>query len=90
MLAGVTAGTAQALLQAQAQRRPNIVLFVADDLGCHDLGAWGATDLADAEYRRAGGRRGALYELVCRRAGMRTLARGIVDRTLPHTRGRAR
>ena len=45
ILAGVTAGTAQALLQAQSARRPNIVLFVADDLGCHDLGAWGATDL---------------------------------------------
>ena len=45
ILAGVTAGTAQAMLQAQSARRPNIVLFVADDLGCHDLGAWGATDL---------------------------------------------
>lgn len=26
-------------------RKPNFVIFLADDLGCHDLGAWGATDL---------------------------------------------
>src|SRR5438046_566062 len=26
-------------------RRPNFILFLADDLGCHDIGAWGATDL---------------------------------------------
>ena len=82
ILAGVTAGTAQALLQAQAARRPNIVLFVADDLGCHDLGAWGATELADAEYRFPGGRRRALHQLVRRRAGLRALARRAVDRTL--------
>jgi arylsulfatase A-like enzyme len=45
ILAGATAGTARALLQAQDARRPNVVLFLADDLGCHDLGAWGASDL---------------------------------------------
>src|SRR5438270_8477140 len=28
-----------------ATRRPNVVLFLADDLGCHDIGAWGAADL---------------------------------------------
>src|SRR5258705_3477721 len=43
ILAGATAATAQTLL-SQA-RRPNVVLFLADDLGCHDLGAWGAADL---------------------------------------------
>lgn len=31
--------------QAQSDRRPNIVVFLADDLGCHDLGCWGARDL---------------------------------------------
>lgn len=36
---------AQSLLPAQSAARPNIVLFLADDLGCHDLGAWGAADL---------------------------------------------
>jgi arylsulfatase A-like enzyme len=30
---------------AAATRPPNFVLFLADDLGCHDIGAWGATDL---------------------------------------------
>src|SRR6266849_11189879 len=44
ILAGATAATAQTLL-SQAARRPNVVLFLADDLGCHDIGAWGAADL---------------------------------------------
>jgi len=43
MLAGAVAGAMQTLHAAPA--RPNVVLFLADDLGCHDLGAWGATDL---------------------------------------------
>lgn len=30
---------------AQNRRRPNVVIFLADDLGCHDLGCWGASDL---------------------------------------------
>src|SRR6266536_2057675 len=25
--------------------RPNLIIFLADDLGCHDIGAWGASDL---------------------------------------------
>ena len=29
----------------QRTRRPNFIIFLADDLGCHDLGCLGATDL---------------------------------------------
>ncbi|HXB73540.1 MAG TPA: sulfatase-like hydrolase/transferase [Candidatus Acidoferrales bacterium] len=36
---------AGAQASAAAARPPNFVLFLADDLGCHDIGAWGATDL---------------------------------------------
>src|SRR5437667_11000213 len=41
----IAAGAAPALLPAAASRRPNFILIVADDLGCHDLGCLGATDL---------------------------------------------
>src|SRR5579872_2427270 len=41
----VLAGAAAAQVLRAAPARLNIVLFLADDLGCHDLGAWGATDL---------------------------------------------
>src|SRR5262249_9083824 len=30
--------------QARGARRPNVIVFLADDLGCHDLGCWGAGD----------------------------------------------
>src|SRR5215471_12077387 len=41
-VAGAAAGLAA---QTRSGRRPNVVVFLADDLGCHDLGCWGATDL---------------------------------------------
>jgi arylsulfatase A-like enzyme len=39
------AGAAAGVAAAESRRAPNIVLFLADDLGCHDLGCWGADDL---------------------------------------------
>jgi len=37
---------ASALAQTRgATRKPNFIIFLADDLGCHDIGAWGAGDL---------------------------------------------
>jgi len=44
-LAGATAAAASGQIRNGAPRRPNIVLILADDLGCHDIGAWGAADL---------------------------------------------
>src|SRR3954463_3887413 len=41
----IAAAAAPALLPAAAQRRPNFIIIVADDLGCHDLGCLGAADL---------------------------------------------
>src|SRR4051794_4143786 len=41
----VAAAASAALLQAQNRRRPNFVIILADDLGCHDLGCLGAADL---------------------------------------------
>jgi arylsulfatase A-like enzyme len=45
LLAGAAAAAGAAQTRNTPPRRPNFVLFLADDLGCHDLGAWGATDL---------------------------------------------
>jgi len=46
----LTSASAAAAVTAAAQtrsgsRKPNFIIFLADDLGCHDIGAWGATDL---------------------------------------------
>src|SRR5258708_33211983 len=40
---GVAGAAAQ--IRGAPARRPNFVIFLADDLGCHDIGAWGAADL---------------------------------------------
>ena len=47
LLSGAPAAvmTAAAQTRGVATRRPNVIVFLADDLGCHDLGAWGAADL---------------------------------------------
>src|SRR5260370_19594471 len=39
------ATAAPAFLPAAPSRRPNFIVIVADDLGCHDLGCLGASDL---------------------------------------------
>ncbi len=39
------AATAAAQTRGGARRPPNFIIFLADDLGCHDVGAWGAGDL---------------------------------------------
>ena len=44
-LLGAAAATAAAQTSRPAGRPPNFVVFLADDLGCHDVGAWGAADL---------------------------------------------
>jgi arylsulfatase A-like enzyme len=44
-MAGAAATAAAAQTRNGAARKPNVVLFLADDLGCHDLGCWGAADL---------------------------------------------
>jgi arylsulfatase A-like enzyme len=44
----LSSATAAASAMAQTRstvRKPNFIIFLADDLGCHDIGAWGATDL---------------------------------------------
>ena len=41
----VAAAGAASVAAAQNRRRPNFIIFLADDLGCHDLGCWGASDL---------------------------------------------
>jgi arylsulfatase A-like enzyme len=46
----LTSASAAAVVNAAAQtrsvsRKPNFIIFLSDDLGCHEIGAWGATDL---------------------------------------------
>ena len=41
----LTGAVALGAAAAAANRKPNFILFLADDLGCHDLGALGARDL---------------------------------------------
>src|SRR5437879_107731 len=41
----IGAAGAAAQIRGAPARRPNFIIFLADDLGCHDIGAWGAADL---------------------------------------------
>ncbi len=45
LLSGAAAFASAAQAGAAASRPPNFVIFLADDLGSHDIGAWGAADL---------------------------------------------
>ncbi len=44
-LASASAGAALGVAAAADARKPNFIVFLADDLGCHDLGCLGAADL---------------------------------------------
>src|SRR5258706_15742634 len=41
----IGAAGAAAQTRVTPARRPNFIIFLADGLGCHDIGAWGAADL---------------------------------------------
>src|SRR3954451_20706685 len=45
LMAGAAAMNAAAQRRGTSARKPNVVIFLADDLGCHDLGCWGAAHL---------------------------------------------
>lgn len=45
LLTSATAAAIHASAQTRGARKPNFIIFLADDLGCHDLGALGAPDL---------------------------------------------
>ncbi|HEY2018554.1 MAG TPA: sulfatase-like hydrolase/transferase [Bryobacteraceae bacterium] len=44
-LSSASTAVAAAQVRSGGARPPNFILFLADDLGCHDIGAWGAADL---------------------------------------------
>ncbi|MCX6622852.1 MAG: sulfatase-like hydrolase/transferase [Acidobacteria bacterium] len=43
--AALAGGTGALLARGMAGRRPNVILFLTDDMGCRDLGICGASDL---------------------------------------------
>lgn len=44
-LSSATAAAVGSVAEGADARKPNFIVFLADDLGCHDIGAWGAHDL---------------------------------------------
>src|SRR5438876_4627113 len=53
------AGSTMAQTVSRPARKSNFIIFLADDLGCHDIGAWGANDLKtpNIDARAASGAR---------------------------------
>ena len=82
-LTSASVATASAMAQSRGGRKPNDTpFFLADDLGLQRSRLSGRDGSEDPQHRRSGGFRRAIHKLVCRRTGVRTLARRAADRTV--------
>ena len=78
-----SAEPANTMPPAAGDKRPNILLVMADDQGYGDCGFTGHPFVQDAEPRRDGPARRRLQPLLCRRPGLFAHPRQRVDRTPP-------
>ena len=86
----IAATAAPALLPAAAaSRRPNFIVIVADDLGCHDLGCLGAPDLKTPHIDALAASGVQVRELVFQCPGLRSRSIRNPHRPLPDPRRRA-